>query len=370
MLKKPKRQDSTQTKQGKDMSKAVQVPNENLDGQETVQLSSRQLGQLLSLTNKSKNQWCPLPMVQKAETPDKDFLEMMARIGWISTLDQASEPVLSALAEQVLNSLLSPQTRVQLILGSLTELASTNLYSTKGYQDDQLTIYTFREDEDLHIIRQQLSPSDVSDALLASLLLGPHKEGFSFEVQLSDDVLVGYLAILDLLYARRLEAKLDGELYPQLNFTDKDLEKRFAEIRMGEDLLWLSVLVPYLFPYLDPQLHNGKTQALLDKIASQELLTPVRKGVYQPSDFTLALSEALIPLISYASIAITDPENSGLYLGFFIGPNTNVVMRFSTSDNGNLVEIKGMDGIKLSRLLYEIGLPEKKQKKIDADFYE
>ena len=325
----------------------------------TVQLSTRQLAQLLSFSDKGRNQFCPLPIDLAAEAPDQVFLELMASYGWVSKSGQASNLVLSSLIEQVLNSLLTPQTRVQLILGSPTEMVSTHLYSPKGYQDEQLTTYTFREAEDLHIIRPQVSPSKVSDALLANLLLGPRKGGFSFELQLSEDLLVGFLAVLDLLYARRLEAKLDGELYPVLNFTDKDLENRFNAIRMGEDLLWLSALAPYLFPNLDPQLFDGKTRIMLDELAARKLLTPVRKGFFQPSDFTLALSEALIPQISYASIAIADLENSGLHLGFFVGPNANVVLRFSKQHGENLAEMTGMDGIQFSRLLFEIGLPEK-----------
>ena len=354
-----KRRKSTQPKQEKESNQIGQIKKEDFNGRGTVQLTTHQLAQFLSFENRGRNQFSPLPTDIKSESPGQDFLEMMASYGWITSSGQASEPVLSSLAEQVLISLSSPQTRVQLILGSPTELASTQLFSASGFQDEQLTIYTFREAEDLHVIRPQVSPSDLSDALLANLLLGPHKGGFSFELQLSDDLLVGYLTILDLLYSRRLEAKLDGELYPELNFTDKDLEKRFTAIRMGEDLLWMSALVPYLFPNLNPQLYNGKTSVLLEKITSQALLTPVKKGVFQPSDFTLALSEAIVPIINFASVGIVDQKYSGLYLAFFIGSNANVVLKFSASDDGNMAEITGMDGIQLSRLLYEIGLPEK-----------
>jgi hypothetical protein len=362
-LKKRQKKYDTQPRQVNKENGPVQITESgDFSSEGTVRLTTHQLAQLLSFSDRRRSQFCPLPIDLKNETPDQDLIKRLKSFGWITKSGQVSEPVLSELGERVLNTLLSPQTRVQLILGSPTEMISTHLYSSIGYQDEQLTIYTNREVDDLHIIRPQVSPSEISEAILANMLLGSQKGGFSFEFQLSEDLVVGFLTVLDLLYARRLEAKLDGELYPFLNFSDIDLENRFNMTRMGEDLLWLSALVPFLFPYLKPQLYNGKTKVLLDKLATRELLTPVRKGVFQPSDFTLALSEALIPLISFASIAITDQENSGLHLGFFVGPNANAVFRFSSQNGENLVEMTGMNGIQFSRLLFEIGLPENRRK--------
>jgi len=320
-------------------------------------LSSDQLAQLLSMADADRAARSPIPADISPLPADRVLTDMLDANGWLSSGDENDAMNLNATAQQALAGVLEPQTFVQLVLGSPKEMAVTHLYSPYGYTDDSLTIYTFRETEGMHVIDPCHSPSDVSDALLAQLLNGPHQDGMNFDLSLEADQYLTYLAVLDLVYSRQLEAKLQAASFPALNFNAEDIWYRFSELRLGEDLLWSSVLIPYLFPNLDPKLTQKKVSSMLAILAEAGLISAVSKQVYQPSDFTLALAEGLLPIISFGACTITDADDRGMQTGFVIGLNVNLVIHTSEQGDVKNLHLTGMDGIQLSRLLFEIGLP-------------
>ena len=94
-------------------------------------------------------------------------------------------------------------------------------------------------------------------------------------------------------------------------------------------------------------------------------MTSGKKKVFQPSEFTLALAEGLLPMVSFGSFSGVDNNGSGLHLGFIIGLNVNLVVRIDEDTEKNRVQMHGMNGVQLSRLLFELGLPKKTEKEND-----
>jgi hypothetical protein len=102
-------------------------------------------------------------------------------------------------------------------------------------------------------------------------------------------------------------------------------------------------------------------QGTLPVLADEGLLTPMENEVFQPSEFTLALAEGLLPMISFASCAVHTEEDEGFHMSFIIGLNVNLVIQALPDGDKNTFFLNGMDGVRLSRLLFEIGLPEENQ---------
>ena len=330
-----------------------------------LRIDSHKLNQLLSLVEGERSDGSPLSNNMKRVELSFEFGKELQKKGWMEVSGSGETPVFLNEAQNAVNSLLAPLYQVQLLLGSPNEMAITSFYSRAGFEDDALVLYTHRKSEDLHIIRPGLSPSDVSDALLVQLLNGPHLEGLAFELELEAENLLTYLCVLDLIYTRRMQGKIQNINFPVLTFTSQDVLKRFNEIRLGEDLLWLSALVPYMFPYVGNSLQEKEINSSLAKLTDERLLTSGKKKVFQPSEFTLALAEGLLPMVSFGSFSGVDNNGSGLHLGFIIGLNVNLVVRIGMDTKKNRVQLNGMNGVQLSRLLFELGLPKKTEKAND-----
>ena len=331
-------------------------PDEDKPSQ--LSLSSEKMAQLISLADIDLAQNSPIPDFITPTPSNMIFMDELIESNWAGLTEVGETSRLNDQAKDALVSILKPETSVQLTLGSIKELVVTELYSKTGFNDHALVAYTFREEEDLHVITPYQSPSDVSDTLLVQLMNGPRLEGLSFELQLEEDKLLVYLAVLDLIYTRQLEAKLQADNYAVLNFNATDVWQRFTELRIGDDLLWCSVLLPILFPNLQLPITEEVVQDTLTFLADEELLTPMEKEVFQPSEFTLALAEGLLPMISFASCAVHNEEDEGFHTGFIIGLNVNLVIQALPDRDKNAFVLNGMDGVRLSRLLFEIGLPE------------
>jgi hypothetical protein len=323
-----------------------------------LRLTTHQLGQLFSLVDGEPQEDSPLAGdLERAELSFELAAELQEK-NWLVVKQDGKRPELDAEAVQALRALLAPACRAQLMLGSPKELAFTNFYGAAGFDEGALVLYTRRPDEDLHILRAALSPADLSDALLAQLLNGPRLEGLDFELGLDNAELLALLSLLDLIYTRRLRAKLDNDAFPVLTCSAAEIQARFEEIRLGEDLMWLSALLPYMFPYLENNLTDKQWTTAIKSLVEQGLLTPAKKKAFQPSDFTLALSESLLPIISFGSLAVAAADGSGLHLGFVIGLNANLAVSIDAARGARPIRLSGMDGVQLSRLLYELGLPE------------
>ncbi|MDK2982335.1 MAG: hypothetical protein PWQ55_2682 [Chloroflexota bacterium] len=349
--------------QNLDLEKGVQDFSRQLGLQkdaalQELRLDSRQLGQLLSLVEGDPAEDSPLAgALERGELGFELAAELQEK-GWLVVKEDGKLPELGEDAADALRALLAPACRAQLLLGSPKELAFTNFYSAAGFDDGALVLYTRRPDADLHILRAGLSPADLSDALLAQLLNGPHLEGLNFELDLDNAELLALLSLLDLVYTRRLRAKLDNDAFPVLTCDVQAVQARFAEIRLGEDLMWLSALLPYMFPYLENSLTDKQWSAAFKSLVEQELLTPVNKKAWQPSEFALALSESLLPIVSFGSLAVAEAEGDGLHLGFLIGLNANLAVSIDPARGARPIRLSGMDGVQLSRILYELGLPK------------
>jgi len=321
-----------------------------------ISVNTSELEMLLTLVDIEITERSPVQDFSKGTEIDEEFFTKLNGAGWMAADASLEKPLLATSAIEAMKSLTSPITLVQLILGSPKELAITNLYSWEGYKDGTLVLFHRQSEADEHTIHPGQSPSDVSDALLAHLLTGPHLEGLSFDLELEKEDYLVFLAILDLVYTRQLQAKLEGDSFPVVSFKPVDVQKRFDEIRAGEDLLWASVLVPFLVPYLPAKLAAKKWKSSVQKLADEGLLTPAGKNIFQPSEFTLSLADGLLPVINFGSCAIDSGGGTGMHTAYLIGLNVNLVIHVVEEGDRMKINLTGMDGTQLSRLLFEIGL--------------
>ena len=70
-------------------------------------------------------------------------------------------------------------------------------------------------------------------------------------------------------------------------------------------------------------------------------------------------------MVSFGSFSGVDNNGFGLHLGFIIGLNVNLVVKIGMDKEKKRVQLNGMNGVQLSRLLFELGLPKKTEKAND-----
>ena len=115
----------------------------------------------------------------------------------------------------------------------------------------------------------------------------------------------------------------------------------------------------HLFPYLQSSINAKSIKKSLKNLLDNGLITPSEKRTFQPNDFSIALTEGLLPIISFGSCAISTSAETGLHIGFVIGLNVNLAIKATSEKDVQSIQITGMDGVQLSRLLFELGIPSK-----------
>ena len=60
---------------------------------------------------------------------------------------------------------------------------------------------------------------------------------------------------------------------------------------------------------------------------------------------------------------MVEADGSGLHLGFVIGLNANLAVSIDGARGARPIRLSGMDGVQLSRILYELGLPKENNEK-------
>ncbi|MBE0695334.1 MAG: zinc ribbon domain-containing protein [Anaerolineaceae bacterium] len=260
-----------------------------------------------------------------------------------------------------MQALLQPKTSVQLVLGDLQEILVTEMYSADGFQDEELVIFTERKAEKRYVIHPGISPRQVSDALLEHLMIGPRLEGLEFALTQPSQVAFAFLCVLDWIHTLRLQSKLQNDRQVSFRFTPQDIWQRAMEIQMGDDLMWMSALVPYLYPSLKFSATERAMAGLMDELVGLRYLSRKQENLYYPNDFMVALADALVPILSFGSCAIRRDEDgdSGLHLGFVVGVETNLVLEAAPGTDGqDWLQLTAVNGIELSKLLFRIGLPK------------
>lgn len=156
--------------------------------------------------------------------------------------------------------------------------------------------------------------------------------------------------------------KLPGQL--SFAFTAQDIWQRLMEIQLGDDLMWLSTLLPYLFPALPFAVTEEEISGQLKALCETGYCDPLHNGGFSPNDFLITLADALAPILSFGSCAIRqlDEEGSGFQLAFIVGAGTNLVLEMAPGvEQQNWLQITAVNGIELSKLLYRIGFPQEVQ---------
>ncbi len=130
---------------------------------------------------------------------------------------------------------------------------------------------------------------------------------------------------------------------------------------MGDDLMWMSALLPYLFPNLDFTVSEEVIAELLDELAGMGYLDRQNDALYYPNDFVISLADVLVPMLSFGSCAIRQMEEevTGFHLAFVVGVGTNLVLEAAPGKDGRTwLQLTAVNGIELSKLLFRIGFPE------------
>ena len=328
-----------------------------------LHVTKEELSQLLMLIGTQRCESSPLPAVSTGNgaTRRNQPLTALKESGW---LDENADPGLSGLSaagKAALLALLQPKTSVQLVLGDLQEILVTEMYSAGGFHDDELVIFTERKTEERYVIRSGVSPGQVSDALLEHLMIGPRLEGLEFAVTLPSQTILVFFCVLDWIYTLRIISKLQNDRQTSFAFTPHALWQRAMEIQMGDDLMWMSALLPYLFPYLQFSVNEEAISELLDELARLGYLDRNQEGLYYPNDLMIALADAVVPMLSFGSCAIRQVEDGdgGFHLAFVVGVGTNLVLEAASGTDGqHWLQLTAVSGIELSKLLFRIGLPE------------
>ncbi|MCD4671869.1 MAG: zinc ribbon domain-containing protein [Anaerolineaceae bacterium] len=286
---------------------------------------------------------------------------VLEKSDWLDGQGQQGISSLSVQARLAMRALQHPKTSVQLVLGDLQEILVTEMYSAGGFQDDELVIFTERKAENRYVIRPGVSPGQVSDALLEHLMIGPRLDGLEFALPLPSKAALVFCCVLDWIHTLRLLSKLQNDRQISFAFTPQALWQRAMEIQMGDDLMWLSALLPYLFPNLEFTVSEEKISGLLDELAGMGYLDKRNDDLYYPNDFVISLADALVPMLSFGSCAIRQMEEelTGFHLAFVVGVGTNLVLEAAPGTDGqHWLQLTAVNGIELSKLLFRIGLPE------------
>jgi zinc-ribbon domain len=324
-----------------------------------LNISGQKLSQLLLLAGGKPGAASPLQGLFSEEDASVRIQPggVLAKSGW---LDESATS-LSAQARSAMRALKHPKTSVQLVLGDLEQILVTEMFSADGFQDDELVIFTSRKADDCYVIRPGISPSQVSDALLEHLMISPRLEGLEFALPLPSKAALVFCCVLDWVHSLRLMSKLQNERQTSFAFTVQSLWQRAMEIQMGDDLMWMSALLPYLFPNLDFTVSEEVISKLLDELAGMGYLDRQNDDLYYPNDFVISLADALVPMLSFGSCAIQQMEEelAGFHLAFVVGVGTNLVLEAAPGTDGRTwLQLTAVSGIELSKLLFRIGFPE------------
>jgi zinc ribbon protein len=331
-----------------------------------LNISAQELSQLLLLAGGKPGAVSPLQGLFSEDDASMRIQPggVLEKSGWLVEHADLGLSGLSAAGKAALQALLQPKTNVQLVLGDLQEILITELYSADGFHDDALVIFTERKAENRYVIRPGVSPAQVSDALLAHLMIGPRLEGLEFALTLPSKAALVFCCMLDWIYTLRIAGKLQNDRQVSFAFTSQSLWQRAMEIQLGDDLMWMSALLPYLFSNLDFTVSEEGFAELLDELAGMGYLDRNEEGLYYPNDFVVALADALVPMLSFGSCAIRqlEEEVTGFHLVFVVGVGTNLVLEAAPGKDGRTwLQLTAVNGIELSKLLFRIGVPEDQQ---------
>lgn len=328
-----------------------------------LDITREELRQLVMLSGIKPDPSSPLPAlpVENDRTVRHVPGGTLQESGWLEQRTGLGVMGLSSQAGAALRALLQPKTSVQLVLGDSQEILVTEMYSADGFRDGQLVIFTERKAEGRYIIRPGISPSQVSDALLEHLMVGPRLDGLEFAVNLPSQAALIFFCVLDRIHTMRIISKLQNDRETSFAFTSHALWQRAMEIQMGDDLMWMSALLPYLFPSLQFSISEEMISGLLDELKGLGYLDRSQEGFYYPNDLMIALADALVPMLSFGSCAIRQMEEGliGFHLAFVVGVGTNLVLEaVPGADGRHWLQLTAVNGIELSKLLYRIGFPQ------------
>lgn len=328
-----------------------------------LSINEQELHQLLLLSGGQPDTNSPLANLSaehETSTPIQ-ISDTLKKSGWLEKQTDPVQPKLTVQSMAVMQALLQPKTSVQLVLGDLQEVLITELYSDNGFRDGELVIFTERKTENGYVIRPGVSPGQVSNALLEHLMIGPRLDGLEFALTLPSQTALMFFCVLDWIYTLRLLSKVHNDRQVSFGFTPQNIWQRAMEIQMGDDLMWISALVPYIFPALQFSVSEEAVSELLDELVRLGYLDRKQEGLFYPNDFVVALADAITPMLSFGSCATHQIEDggSGFHLAFVVGVETNLVLEaVPGADGQNWLQLTAVNGIELSKLLFRIGLSE------------
>ena len=332
-----------------------------IEGIQPITLRSEQIGALLKLVPAQKTSDSPLgeEVDGKPGRVSHEEVMMLSGKGWLSV--ETGKPLLTEAGNQALKALLAPKTVATVTLGNPRDMVLSQFYGADGFERDKLVQYAYRENMQEHVITPGLSPEDLSAAMLAHLMLGPRLEAFEFQESFPVKTALVLLGMLDMVQTRYLWGKLHNIVQPDLSFSAQELWTRMTEIWLGEDITWLSALVPFLIPYVDFYVQEEDVGQAVEQLNQRDYVDVLEDGSWQLSDWVIALAEAVSPMYSFGSCGISriQEHREALHLIFIVGPGTNLVLEVTKAESGEFyIHFTGVNGVELSKLLFRFGLPE------------
>jgi ribosomal protein L40E len=328
-------------------------------------LNSQSFQTALNLAGLSLAPDSPLETTLSKGAPGSDpapGLDWLDELGWLETKDPAQ---LTPIAISTLTNLADPQVQAFVILGTPASSGFISAYSSQGIEDEAFTAYLYDAERDEHILRTNVSPSDLTDQVSAQIILGDLPQTLSFQLLTNPGTFMALLCVLDLGFKDSLNAILNREpIFPQ-PFTVQDAWQMLVEGRLSSDLNWQVSLFKSIFTSLDFELDEAQVEAGLGRLQEEGLVLPHNESAFIASDRTSELVNAIFPLTSYASLNVQRKNSSGDWLvteiAFLRGPASILLVQPVMDEQDQVVmTLESIDAVQAADLLFNLGFAQHK----------
>jgi len=320
-----------------------------------VVLDRGDLAALIQLTGIAPAMCSPLlGIIAKAEpSAESRVREQTANTGWLSD-DSTGGLTDEALA--VMASLLRPAISGRAVLGTRREIGVLGLYA--AYPAGPYVALS--EAEGRYLITPGRAFGDLSNAVTEQVLLGPMEVSMSFGAEFDPGEFAVLSAMLDWRTRTLLQATLDRDPSPDVQFNAREAWEMLVEGASSDDPAWAVTLFKSLVPQVEFNISEDKVEAALGRLSEAGLVNAAGEPGWRFSELLEGLAEALQPFGAYAAVHLEawdgDEPIEASHLAFVRGPFTLVVIRPMADGGLRTVTVDAITDIELADLLTDLAV--------------
>ena len=320
-----------------------------------VVLDRGDLSTLIQLTGIAPAMCSPLlGIVAEAEPADDSRVrEQIATTGWLS---DGPESGLTDEALAAVVSLLRPAISGRAVLGTRQEIGVLGLYAANPAGPYVALSEALGTGE--YLITPGRAFSDLSNAVTEQVLLGPMEASMSFGAEFDAGEFAVLSAVLDWRTRTLLQATLDRDPSPDVQFTAREAWEMLVEGASSDDPAWAVTLFMSLVPQVEINISEDKVEAALGRLSEAGLVSAAGERGWRFSELLESLAESLQPFGSYAAVHLEawdgDEPIEASHLAFVRGPFALVVIRPMTEGGLHTVTVDAITDIELADLLTDL----------------